>query len=144
MKKVLTILLILLSNFSFSQELEEKIVGLWMEYSKAFEYKDYDKISKHFIYPVVFHHKSNSNILNNKNELIKVYINSRETIIQKGYKYSLLQKWKLSKISETKVILDVSYSRFNNLYEKIHSGRGLYTYENKNGDWKMSAVKTIK
>ena len=144
MKKVLTKLLILLSTLSFSQELEEKIVGLWMEYSKAFEYKDYDKISEHFRYPVVFHHKSNPSILNNKSELIKAYKNSRETIIQKGYKYSLLEKWELIKISKTIVILDASYSRFNNSYEKIYSGRGLYSYEIKNGNWKMSAVKTIK
>ena len=115
-----------------------------MEYSKAFEYKDYDKISEHFRYPVVFHHKSNPTILNNKSELIKAYKNSRETIIQKGYKYSLLEKRELIKISETIVILDASYSRFNNSYEKIYSGRGLYSYEIKNGDWKMSAVKTIK
>ena len=115
-----------------------------MEYSKAFEYKDYDKISEHFRYPVVFHHKSNPSILNNESELIKAYKNSRETIIQKGYKYSLLEKWELIKISKTIVILDASYSRFNNSYEKIYSGRGLYSYEIKNGNWKMSAVKTIK
>ena len=65
MKKVLTIILILLSTLGFSQEIEEKIVGLWMEYSKAFEYKDYNNISEHFRYPVVFHHKSNPTILNN-------------------------------------------------------------------------------
>ena len=51
--------------------LENKIINLWKNYSKAFEYKDYEKVASFFSYPSTFGTSSNSIILNNKSELIK-------------------------------------------------------------------------
>ena len=46
--------------------LENKIINLWKNYSKAFEYKDYEKVASFFSYPSTFGTSSNSIILNNK------------------------------------------------------------------------------
>ena len=53
--------------------LENKIINLWKNYSKAFEYKDYEKVASFFSYPSTFGTSSNSIILNNK---LKKYISA--------------------------------------------------------------------
>ena len=35
-------------------QLENTIVNLWIKYSKAFEYKDYEMLANYFSFPVVF------------------------------------------------------------------------------------------
>ena len=54
------------------QSVELTIINLWKNYSKAFEYKDYDKLASYFDYPSTFGVSSNPSILNNKN--VKVII----------------------------------------------------------------------
>ena len=57
MKKILFILTAaFFSGLVFSQEnkvLESQIVKQWMDYSKGFEYKDYERIASHFTYPAI-------------------------------------------------------------------------------------------
>ena len=113
-----------------------------MDYSKAFEYKDYNRIANHFTYPAVFN-LATPIVVNDKKMMVDRYKSARENI-QKGYKYSLLEKWILLNITEDLIILDAHYSRFNTEYESIHTGRGLYTYKNIKGNWLMTEVTTLK
>ena len=64
--------------------LENKIINLWKNYSKAFEYKDYEKVASFFSYPSTFGTSSNSIILNNKSELIKKYKNIRSNVLMEA------------------------------------------------------------
>ena len=144
MKKGTILFLVLISSQVFSQDiksLENRIVKQWMEYSKAFEYKDYERISNHFTYPAIFNNAIPV-IVNDKKMMARAYKSVRENL-QKGYKYSLLEDWKLLKISESHIIFDAYYSRFNSKYEPILSGRGLYTYKKINDNWLMSEVTTL-
>ena len=144
MKKGTILFLVLISSQVFSQDiksLENRIVKQWMEYSKAFEYKDYERISNHFTYPAIFNNAIPV-IVNDKKMMARAYKSVRENL-QKGYKYSLLADWKLLKISESHIIFDAYYSRFNSKYEPILSGRGLYTYKKINDNWLMSEVTTL-
>ena len=61
------------ANLDSNESLENKIVSLWKNYSKAFEYRDYEKIASYFSFPSVFGISSNPTVLNNKNELIDRY-----------------------------------------------------------------------
>ena len=143
-KSIILFFYLLFSSQVFAQEnngLENKIVKQWMEYSKAFEYKDYERISNHFTYPAIFNNAIPV-IVNDKKMMARAYKSVRENL-QKGYKYSLLEDWKLLKISESHIIFDAYYSRFNSKYEPILSGRGLYTYKKINDNWLMSEVTTL-
>ena len=133
-----------LARNSFAQETEEQIKKLisheWLTYSKAFELKDYNKISEFFNYPVLFDGKSYSN----KITLMKQYKQSRERKIQPGYKYSLSNDIKFIKVSNELVIAEFYYSRYNSKYEKLFSGSSLFTYINLDGKWKISEYKKLK
>ena len=74
--------------------------------------------------------------------MIELYKSDRENL-QDDYKYSLLEDWKLLNISDNLIILDAYYSRYNDKYELIISGRGLYTYKNINGLWLLSEIISI-
>ena len=133
-----------LAGNSFAQETEEQIKKLiaheWLTYSKAFELKDYNKISEFFNYPVLLDGKSHSN----KIALMKQYKQSREKRIQPGYKYSLSDDIKFIKVSNELVIAEFYYSRYNSKYEKLFSGASLFTYINLDGKWKISEYKKLK
>ena len=144
MKKLLLIAFFISAHINALENnlLETKIVKQWMDYSKAFEYKDYNRIANHFTYPAVFN-LATPIVVNDKKMMVDRYKSARENI-QKGYKYSLLEKWILLNITEDLIILDAHYSRFNTKYESIHTGRGLYTYKNIKGNWLMTEVTTLK
>ena len=63
--------------------------------------------------------------------------------VQDGYKYSLIDDWKLINITNEFVILDAYYSRYNSDYKQILSGRGLYFYRKVNGNWLLKEVTTL-
>ena len=78
MKKTL-ILTLLLPFFAFSQPnalkkgkvmkkafYEKQMIENWEEYSKAFEYADYQKIASYFTYPLTFSLLENPQIITNK------------------------------------------------------------------------------
>ena len=133
-----------LARTSFAQETEEQIKKLiaheWLTYSKAFELKDYNKISEFFNYPVLLDGKSHSN----KIALMKQYKQSREKRIQPGYKYSLSNDIKFIKVSNEIVIAEFYYSRYNSKYEKLFSGASLGTYKKIDSKWKIIEYTSIK
>tara|TARA_Y100000022_G_C13249139_1_gene376324 strand:+ start:154 stop:606 length:453 start_codon:yes stop_codon:yes gene_type:complete len=145
MKKTFFILItVFFSGLIFSQEnkaLESQIVKQWMDYSKGFEYKDYERIASHFAYPAIFNN-SIPTIVRDKNMMIKAYKSVRENV-QKDYKYSLIDKWKLINITNDFLILDAHYSRYNADYKQILSGRGLYFYRKLNDKWFLKEVTTL-
>ena len=154
MKKIL-ILTVLLPLFAFSQPgkqinnekmkkaaFEKRIIDKWQEYSKAFEYADYDKIVSYFTYPVTFSILDNPRIINNQEDLINVYKLMRSNV-QDGYKYSILDKSRIIWLSKDIFMIDATYSRYNNDYKRIYQGRGIYMYKKVEEGWKMFTISSL-
>ena len=145
MKKIFfTLILLFFTTLVFSQDnkaLESLIVKKWMDYSKGFEYMDYERIASHFTYPAIFNN-STPIIVKDKKMMMQAYKSVRENV-QGGYKYSLMDDWKLINITKEFVILDAYYSRYNADYKQILSGRGLYAYMKVNGNWLLKEVTTL-
>tara|TARA_B100000768_G_scaffold58012_1_gene56188 strand:+ start:1154 stop:1654 length:501 start_codon:yes stop_codon:yes gene_type:complete len=154
MKKTL-ILALLLPLFTFSQSnvqkkvkvmkkafFEKQIIENWEEYSKAFEYADYQKIASYFTYPLTFSLLDKPQIISNKKELITFYKQLRANV-QDGYKYSLLDKSRIVWLSKDAYMFDATYSRYNNDYKRIFQGRGIYMYKKIDNSWKMFSVSSL-
>ena len=154
MKKTL-ILALLLPLFTFSQPnvqkkdkvikkdfFEKQITDKWEEYSKAFEYADYQKIASYFTYPLTFSLLDKPQIISNKKELITFYKQMRANV-QDGYKYSLLDKSRIVWLSKDAYMFDATYSRYNNDYKRIFQGRGIYMYKKTDNSWKMFSVSSL-
>ena len=124
-------------------QLENTIVNLWIKYSKAFEYKDYEMLSNYFSFPVVFDALNEPEKIINKMQLIEKYKIIREVNIQEDYKYSILNKYNFIQLSDDFVILDAHYSRYNSKYKKIYFGRGLYSYKRVNTKWKLFEINSF-
>ena len=149
------ILALLLPLFAFSQTnslkkekvmkkafYEKQIIENWEEYSKAFEYADYQKIASYFTYPLTFSLLDNPQIISNKKDLIAFYKQMRASV-QEGYKYSLLDKSRIVWLSKDAYMFDATYSRYNDDYKKIFEGRGVYMYKKINNIWKMFSVFSL-
>ena len=154
MKKII-LLALLFPLFAFSQTnalkkekvmkkafYEKQIIKNWEEYSKAFEYADYQKIASHFTYPLTFSLLDNPQITSNKKDLIAFYKQMR-TNIQDGYKYSLLDKSRIVWLSKDVYMVDATYSRYNDEYKRIFQGRGVYMYKKIDNKWKMFSVSSL-
>ena len=124
-------------------QLENTIVNLWIKYSKAFEYKDYEMLVNYFSFPVVFDALNKPEKIINKKQLIEKYKIIREENIQEDYKYSILNKYNFIQLSDDFVILDAHYSRYNSKYKKIFFGRGLYSYKRINTKWKLFEINSF-
>ena len=70
---------------------EKKIIERWEEYSKAFEYSDFDKIKTYFTFPVTLSLFNNPIVINDEDELIKFYKHIRGNV-KDVYKYRKLKK----------------------------------------------------
>tara|TARA_B100000029_G_C17121016_1_gene795078 strand:- start:64 stop:660 length:597 start_codon:yes stop_codon:yes gene_type:complete len=154
MKKIL-IITFLLPLFAFSQPgkqmnnekmkkvaFEKRIIDKWEEYSKAFEYADYEKITTYFTYPLTFSLLDKPRIINNKQDLINVYKNIRSNV-QEGYKYSLLDKSRIIWLSKDIFMIDATYSRYNKNYKRIYQGRGVYMYKKVEEGWKIFSISSL-
>jgi len=149
MKKIL-LLFILAPLLTFSQSTKKKgkftaevvLTDKWQEYSKAFEYSDYEKVSSFFTYPATMNLIEKPMIVNNKEELIKAYKEIRSNV-QDGYLYSLMDKSKVIWISKSLVMIDATYSRYNSSYERIFKGRGVYMYKKVDNEWKIFSISAV-
>ena len=154
MKKIL-LLTVLLPLFAFSQPSKkmnnekmkkvafEKIaIDKWQEYSKAFEYADYDKIVSYFTYPVTFSILDNPRIINNEQDLINAYKYMRSNV-QDGYKYSILDKSRIIWLSKDVFMIDATYSRYDKDYKRIYQGRGMYMYKKVEEEWKIFSISSL-
>ena len=154
MKKII-FLALLLPFFAFSQPnalkkekvmkkayFEKQITDNWEEYSKAFEYADYQKIASYFTYPLTFSLLDNPQIISNKKDLIAFYKQARANV-QDGYKYSMLDKSRIVWLSKDAYMFDATYSRYNNEYKRIFQGRGIYMYKKINNTWKMFSISSL-
>ena len=154
MKKIL-LLTFLLPLIAFSQpgkqmndqkmkkaSFEKRITDKWQEYSKAFEYADYNKIVSYFTYPVTFSILDDPRIINNEQELIDVYKYMRSNV-QEGYKYSILDKSRIIWLSKEVFMVDATYSRYNEDYKRIYQGRGMYMYKKVEDGWKIFSISSL-
>ena len=132
-----------LKSFEKRKKVEKSIVNLWEEYSRAFEYSDFEKIRTYFTYPVTFSILGDPVIVKNEKDLIKLY-NQIRSNVQVGYKYSKLEKSRIIWISKDVCMLDATYSRFNKNYDKIFTGRGIYMYKRVENSWKMFSMSGIE
>ena len=125
------------------KKIEAKIIDKWEEYSKAFEYSDFEKIKTYFTYPVTLSVFGNPTIIDNEKDLVKFYKQIRNQV-QDGYKYSMLEKSRVIWISKEICMLDATYSRFNDNYKRIYTGRGIYMYKRIDKSWKMFSMSSIE
>ena len=132
-----------LKSYNKRKKVERTIINLWEEYSRAFEYSDFKKIKTYFTYPVTFSILGDPVIVKNQNDLIKLY-NQIRSNVQVGYKYSKLEKSRIIWISKDVCMLDATYSRFNQNYDKIFTGRGIYMYKRVENSWKMFSMSGIE
>ena len=132
-----------LKSFEKRKKVEKSIVNLWQEYSRAFEYSDFEKIKTYFTYPVTFSILGDPVIVKNEKDLIKLY-NQIRSNVQVGYKYSKLEKSRIIWISKGICMLDATYSRFNKNYDKIFTGRGIYMYKRVDKSWKMFSMSSVE
>jgi len=130
-------------SLKMKKETEKKIIERWEEYSKAFEYSDFDKIKTYFTFPVTLSLFDNPIIINDEDELIKFYKQIRANV-QDGYKYSKLKKSRVIWISKNICALDATYSRFNDNYENIFTGRGIYMHKKVGNSWQMFSISGIE
>ena len=82
-------------------------------------------------------------IVKNENDLIKLY-NQIRSNVQEGYKYSKLEKSRIIWISKEICMVDATYSRFNENYERIFTGRGIYMYKRVDKSWKMFSMSGVE
>ena len=130
-------------SFVMKKKIENEIIEKWEEYSKAFEYSDFVKIKSYFTFPVTISLFKDPFLIYNENELIKFYKNIRANV-QKGYKYSKLEKSRVIWITKEICALDATYSRFNKSYEKVFTGRGIYMYKKVDEAWKMFSMSGVE
>ena len=124
-------------------KVEANIINQWEEYSKAFEYSDFEKIKSYFTYPVTLSLFDAPMIVDNENDLIRWYEEIRNNV-QEGYKYSMLEKSRVIWVSKEICMVDATYSRFNDNYEKIFTGRGIYMYKMVGKAWKMFSMSGVE
>tara|TARA_B100000482_G_C12592469_1_gene292086 strand:- start:647 stop:1177 length:531 start_codon:yes stop_codon:yes gene_type:complete len=128
--------------FDMKKKVENSIINKWEEYSRAFEYSDFEKIKTYFTYPVTLSLFGNPVIVDNEKDLINWYKKIRSET-QDGYKYSMLEKSKVIWISKDICMVDATYSRFNDRYERIFTGRGVYMYKKVGKAWKMFSMSGV-
>ncbi|MCH2177300.1 MAG: hypothetical protein MK106_00715 [Mariniblastus sp.] len=123
-----------------SADVEVAVLHAWKQYSKAFEYADYNQIGNHFTFPVTFvDPDGQASLLGDRGALIKQYQTIREGV-QEGYRYSLLDAHQFHQYSNQVCMLDATYSRFNQYYERIHTGRGLYFFRFASDGWRLYTI----
>ncbi len=121
---------------------EKRITDQWQEYSKAFEYADYEKIVTYFTYPVTFSLLDNPRIINNEQDLIDIYKYMRSNV-QQGYKYSVLDKSRIIWLAKDVIMIDATYSRYDKDYKRIYQGRGMYMYKKVDEGWKIFSISSL-
>ena len=152
MKRIIVTLLSLLVTSSVladhhEETDEDKIKSAYSAYVDDFIAGDFKGIADKFTYPTTFKIKLLSFIplsitLDNEEEMIEQYKSRREDI-QEGYSYSTIDQITVEKTEEG-YVADVVFSRFNAKDELLITGRGLYSYKEVNGSWKMYAVEPIE
>ena len=130
-------------SFRMKKKIEKEIIEKWEEYSKAFEYSDFDKIKSYFTFPITISLFKDPFLIYDENELIEFYKQIRANV-QKGYKYSKLEKSRIIWVAKDICALDATYSRFNESYEKVFTARGIYMYKKVDNDWKMFSMSGIE
>ena len=119
---------------------EAAVVHAWKQYAKAFEYVDYQQVGNHFTFPVTLIDPSGQPlILAGREALIEKYREIRGNI-QDGYKYSLLDTCQFHQYSDQVCLVDATYGRFNESYQRIHTGRGLYFFRNTDDGWQIFTI----
>ena len=127
---------------NMKKNVENRIINKWEEYSKAFEYSDFEKIKTYFTYPVTLSLFGDPMIVDNEKDLMNWYKKIRNEV-QDGYKYSMLEKSRVIWISKNICMVDATYSRFNSNYERIFTGRGIYMYKREGKAWKMFSMSGV-
>jgi hypothetical protein len=104
-------------------------------------------ITNKFTYPVTFKMKLLGIIpvhktFTNEAELAEQYRDMKADI-QEGYAYSTVDNITIRR-EENTYVADVLYSRFNAEDDLLFSGRGLYSFKDDDGQWKMFVVEQVE
>ena len=125
---------------------KNKIKKAYSAYVNNFIANDFGAIAEKFTYPATFKIKILSFIpltitLDDHEEMVEHFKSLRKNI-QEGYSYSTVDQISVEKTQEG-YVADVMYSRFNSKGELLTEGRGLYSYRDVDGHWKMYAVEVL-
>ena len=123
------------------------IKSMYKAYVADFIEGDIAAITNKFTYPVTVKMKLLGIIpvhrtFTNETELAKQYRNMKAAI-QEGDAYSTVDNITIRR-EENTYVADVLYSRFNAEDDLLFSGRGLYSFRDDNGKWKMFVVEQVE
>lgn len=122
------------------------ITNTYKAYVADFIEGDIAAITDKFTYPVTFKMKLLGIIpvhrtFTNEAELAEQF-RGMKADIQEGYAYSTVDNMTIRR-EENIYVADVLYSRFNAENDLLFSGRGLYSFREGDGQWRMFVVEQI-
>ena len=122
------------------------ITNTYKAYVADFIEGDIAAITDKFTYPVTFKMKLLGIIpvhrtFTNEAELAERF-RGMKADIQEGYAYSTVDNMTIRR-EENIYVADVLYSRFNAENDLLFSGRGLYSFREDDGQWRMFVVEQI-
>ena len=122
------------------------ITNTYKAYVADFIEGDIAAITDKFTYPVTFKMKLLGIIpvhrtFTNEAELAEQF-RGMKADIQEGYAYSTVDNMTIRR-EENIYVADVLYSRFNAENDLLFSGRGLYSFREDDGQWRMFVVEQI-
>ena len=122
------------------------ITNTYKAYVADFIEGDIAAITDKFTYPVTFKMKLLGIIpvhrtFTNEAELAEQF-RGMKADIQEGYAYSTVDNMTIRR-EENIYVADVLYSRFNAENDLLFSGRGLYSFRENDGQWRMFVVEQI-
>ena len=122
------------------------ITNTYKAYVADFIEGDIAAITDKFTYPVTFKMKLLGIIpvhrtFTNEAELAEQF-RGMKADIQEGYAYSAVDNMSIRR-EENIYVADVLYSRFNAENDLLFSGRGLYSFREDDGQWRMFVVEQI-
>ena len=123
------------------------ITNTYKAYVADFIEGDIAAITDKFTYPVTFKMKLLGIIpvhrtFTNEAELAEQF-RGMKADIQEGYAYSTVDNMTIRR-EENIYVADVLYSRFNAENDLLFSGRGLYSFKDDDGQWKMFVVEQVE
>ena len=123
------------------------ITNTYRAYVADFIEGDIAAITNKFTYPVTFKMKLLGIIpvhktFTNEAELAEQYRDMKADI-QEGYAFSTVDNITV-RGEEVTYVADVRYSRFNAEGDMLFSGRGLYSFKDDDGQWKMFVVEQVE
>lgn len=113
----------------------DEIRRVFDAYVEDFVAKDIDGIANHFSQPVLFG-VDEPQVAQDRNG-VKAAFADIFANIQTGYAYSTVESFQLDSINQRLYNVQISYNRYNNKGEIIHSGESVYFFKPAEDSWRI-------